>query len=52
LLRLRTIIKCLLGLALLLTITVATAHLNAKEASKKIRIIYSGDTMGYWQPCG
>jgi hypothetical protein len=50
--QLRTISKCLLGVALLVAITVTTIHLNATEMSKKIRIVYSGDTMGYWQPCG
>lgn len=50
--QLRTISKCLLGVALLVAITVTTIHLNATEMSKKIRIVYSGDTMGYWQSCG
>ncbi|NLN79737.1 MAG: hypothetical protein GX141_12580 [Armatimonadetes bacterium] len=51
-LRLCTISKCLLGFAALVAITVATLNLNATEMSKKVRIVYSGDTMGYWQPCG
>ena len=51
-LRFNVICKYMLGIAALVAITAAAFGLNATEMSKKVRIVYSGDTMGYWKPCG
>lgn len=50
--RLCSIAKGLLGVALLAAITVGAIRINAGEMTKKIRVLYTDDTMGYWQPCG
>ena len=42
-----------LGLAALVIGVVATSiGLNAGDVPKKIRVIYSNDTLGYLEPCG
>jgi len=42
-----------LGLAALVIGAFATSMgLNAGDVPKKIRVIYSNDTLGYLEPCG
>jgi hypothetical protein len=48
--RIRRMVKLALGLALL--IAVCAMGINAVETPKKIRILYTDDMMGFWQPCG
>ncbi len=48
--RIRTMAKLALGLALL--VAICAVSINAVEAPKKIRILYTDDMMGFWQPCG
>jgi hypothetical protein len=42
----------LLGIGLAAAITVGAIALDAPKAPTKIRIIYTDDMMGEWQPCG
>ncbi len=37
---------------LVLIVAVAAVAINAAEPPKKIRIIYTGETLGYYEPCG
>ena len=42
----------LLGIALIVAIVCAAVGINAGDTTKKIRIIYTNDTLGYVEPCG
>jgi hypothetical protein len=50
--RIRRMAKLGLGLALLTAIAVSGIGINAVQAPKKIRILYTDDMMGNWKPCG
>lgn len=50
--RLGSIGKAVLGVTMLAALAVGGIRINAGETPKKIRIIYTDDMMGYWQPCG
>ena len=40
------------GLVLAAAIAAVAVGINAAEAPKRIRIIYTGDMLGYVDPCG
>lgn len=44
--------RILLGIGLVAAIAVGAIGINAPQAPKKIRILYTDDMMGEWQPCG
>lgn len=44
--------RAVLGVALLVAVAVGAVRINAGETPKKIRVIYTNDMNGYWQPCG
>lgn len=50
--RIRSISKVMLGAALLAAVGIGAISTNAGETSKKIRILYTDDMMGFWKPCG
>ncbi len=50
--RICTICRFILSIALIAAIAVCAAGIYAVESPKKIRVLYTDNTMGYWRPCG
>ena len=50
--QIRSISRFTFGLALLAVIAISGVSINAVEAPRKIRILYTDDLMGEWKPCG
>lgn len=42
----------IVGLALVVAFAAASMRIQAGETTKKVRLIYSNDTLGYLEPCG
>ena len=50
--RIGSIAKAVFAVLLLAALAVGGIGTHAGETPTKLRIIYTDDMMGYWQPCG
>ena len=45
-------VRVVLGITVLAAVAIGAIGINAVDAPKKIRILYTDDTMGNLKPCG